>query len=152
MDTNLTESQEDYLEAIYIISKNEDNVRIKHISEFLEVKNPSVLKAINILKDKNLVEHHKYGYVFLTDKGRETAKIIYKKHEIITDFFKKILNVPPEIAEKDACQLEHTIHKITYDRMSKFLEFIEKCPKKDKEEGPLPKFKYYLKHGKHPED
>ena len=151
MAVELTESQEDYLEAVYIISNTKENVRVKHISEFLDVKNPSVLKAINILKEKGLVEHHKYGYVFLTDKGIETAKIIYKKHEIITDFFKKILNVPPQIAEKDACQLEHTIHKITYDRMSKFLEFIEKCPKKDKD-GPLPKFKYYLKHGKHPEN
>ncbi|TYB31371.1 MAG: metal-dependent transcriptional regulator [Candidatus Mcinerneyibacterium aminivorans] len=151
MNIELTKSQEDYLEAIYIIDQREKNVRIKHISEYLEVKNPSVLKAINILKNKDLVEHHKYGYVFLTEKGKKVAKIIYKKHEIITDFFKKILNVPPDIAEEDACQLEHTIHKITYDRMSKFLEYIENCPKKD-EEGPLPKFKYFLKHGRRPDN
>jgi|SRR6056297_274694 len=144
----LTKSQEDYLEAVYVLSLKKENVRIKHIAEYLDVKNPSVLKAVKILKKKDLVEHHRYGFVKITEKGKNIAKKIYDKHIKIKDFFSTILRIPDEIAEEDACHLEHTIHKITFDRMTKFLEFIKNCPKGE----PLEKFSYYLKHGERPND
>ncbi|MDD5600834.1 MAG: metal-dependent transcriptional regulator, partial [Actinomycetota bacterium] len=45
----LTQSLEDYLEAIYVISLTSKVVRVKDVAEFLDVKTPSVVDAVGKL-------------------------------------------------------------------------------------------------------
>ena len=147
--TTLTESAEDYLEAILIIDEKKKVVRIKDIAKHLNVKMPSVAVMINKLAKKNLVRHERYGYVELSEEGLQQAKLIYKRHKILFNFFHNFLGVDTSIAEEDACKIEHYLHPKTLKRMLKFLEFIETCP----EEKPLwlSNFYTFLKTGKHPE-
>ena len=60
MKKMLSQSLEDYLEAIYIIGFDNKVVRVKEVSEFLDVKTPSVVDAINKLTGNGLVNHEKY--------------------------------------------------------------------------------------------
>ncbi|MCD6107565.1 MAG: MarR family transcriptional regulator, partial [Caldisericaceae bacterium] len=62
----LTKSIEDYLEAIYILSLKEKDIRMKDIAEFASVKLPSATEAINKLIKNGYVEHSPYGDVTLT--------------------------------------------------------------------------------------
>ncbi len=117
----LSRSQEDYLEALFIISKNKRAVRVKDVSSFLDVKNPSVLKAVRHLEDTGLARHEHYGYIELTAEGYDYAAKIYQKHMMIMDFFTDVLGVPEDIAEQDACKMEHFLHKITLEKMEKYL-------------------------------
>ncbi len=125
----LSHSLEDYLEAIYLIGLEKKVIRIKEIADFLNVKTPSVVDAVSKLKEKELVVHEKYGYINLTKKGIEKAKLIYKKHEEVYKFLNQFLGMDEETSEKDACGIEHYISKNTLNRIVKFMEFVETNPK-----------------------
>jgi len=124
----LSDSLEDYLEAVYLIGLKKKVVRIKEIAGFLNVKMPSVVDAISKLKEKQLVIHEKYGYLNLTKSGIDTAKLIYKKHEEVYKFLNQFLGMDKNTAEKDACGIEHHISKSTLDRIIKLMEFLENNP------------------------
>ncbi len=113
----LTQSLEDYLEAIKILQKEKGIARVKDIGKFLKVTNPSVVSALSILSRDGYVEHEKYGHVELTPKGRKEAGKVHKKHKAIVKFLTQTLKIPPEIARKDACRIEHVISRETYEKI-----------------------------------
>lgn len=120
----LSKSMEDYLEAVYVIAKNKKVVRVKDVGAFLKVRNPSVIKAMRGLEENGLVRHEHYGYIELTPAGKEYAQSVYERHVLIMSFFTKILKVPLNIAEEDACIIEHYLHKVTMSRLRHFMKYI----------------------------
>ncbi len=124
----LSHSLEDYLEAVYIISKDKKVVRVKELAEFLGVKTPSVVDAISKLQEKELLVHEKYGYLELSKKGIDRAKKIYKKHEEIFKFLNLFLGMDEETSEKDACGMEHHVSGKTLGKITYLMEFIETSP------------------------
>ncbi len=127
----LSSSAEDYLEAIYLLEQSKKAVRVKDISRELDVSMPSVHQALHNLKEKKLIQHEHYGYVELTRKGRDTGRRINHRHNIIFKFFQSILNVPEEIAETEACRVEHYISDRTLEKLENFIEKVGSCPYSD---------------------
>jgi len=128
----LTEGLQDYLEAIFICSKEHRFVRTKHLAERLDVKSPSVHSAIKELVRRKLVMHEPYGHIELTEEGRKEAEFVYARHKILFRFFSHILVLPSRLADSSACQIEHHIHKKTLDRITKLLDFLENKMTKSK--------------------
>jgi len=126
--TSLSHCLEDYLEAVYIINKDKKVVRVKELAEFLNVKTPSVVDAIAKLQEKGLMVHEKYGYLELTKKGIDKAKVINKKHEEIFKFLNLFLGMDEETSEKDACGMEHHVSSKTLGKITYLMEFIETSP------------------------
>ncbi len=120
---SLTESLEDYLEMIYILKQNDEDVRITDIANKLKLSKPSVNKAINSLKSEGLVMHERYGKIKLTEHGEKIAKEVYVRHEIIKNFFINILHIDPVIAEQDACKVEHVL---SHESMQRLTEYFSK--------------------------
>ncbi|WP_424244159.1 DtxR family Mn-dependent transcriptional regulator [Elusimicrobium posterum] len=118
----LTSNMEDYLEAISIASKQHGVARVKDIRDLMNVKTPSVTGALNVLAKMGLVVHERYGYVELTPKGTAAAEEIKKRHVMLTKFLVDVLGVSQETADIDACKMEHTISKETFDKLTKFLK------------------------------
>lgn len=118
----LSSSLEDYLEIIYILMQNSDSVGITDIAKALSISKPSVNKAINLLKEKGYICQEKYGKIIFTDKGINTAKSVYKKHNMLTVFLKDVLGVSKKTAEIDACKVEHVLSNETILRMEYFLK------------------------------
>ncbi|MBD3169330.1 MAG: MarR family transcriptional regulator [candidate division Zixibacteria bacterium] len=119
----MTQSLEDYLEAIYMIQQENSVARVKDIASKMDVSPPSVTGAIKSLKTMGLVKHSHYGYVELSPKGIRTASEIFKIHETLTDFLHKVLGISPDAAESDACKIEHVLEPETVKRITEFLEF-----------------------------
>ncbi len=117
----MTQSLEDYLEAIYLLCLDKKVARIKDISEKMSVSKPSVIQAIKELKNADFLVQEPYGYIELTVKGTEKAKEILKKHNILKEFLVKIIGVSLENAEKDACKIEHIISDETFSKIIKFM-------------------------------
>ncbi len=117
----MTQSLEDYLEAIYLLCLDKKVARIKDISEKMAVSKPSVIQAIKELKNADFLVQEPYGYIELTVKGTEKAKEILKKHNILKEFLVKIIGVSLENAEKDACKIEHIISDETFSKIIKFM-------------------------------
>lgn len=145
----LTPSLEDYLEAIWIVGLTEKAVRVKNIAKFLGVRTASVVGAMKILAENNMVVHERYGYIELTRKGTKKAKEIYEKHKMLSKFFNEVLGVDKRIAAEDACKFEHYISKETLDRIVMFIKFLETCS--DGDPRWLSGFRYFVEHGTCPE-
>lgn len=117
-------SGEDYLEAILqIIEETGDpEVRITDISKKLKVAKSSVSRAVGNLKSDGYVNQELYSDVSLTPKGYIKAGQVYNRHKILTTFFADILGVNRELAEHDACLIEHDISSETMERLVSFIE------------------------------
>ncbi len=125
-DKKLTESLENYLETIAMLKRENKIARVKDISKELDVKNSSVNIALNVLADKGLVIHEKYGYVDLTDEGQKIADDIQHKEDVLFKFFTEILGVEKETALKDACRMEHTISDETLAKLIFYIGKIDR--------------------------
>ena len=140
-----TTSVEDYLKAIALLGKKTKVVRVTEIGKMLKVKAPSVTEALTKLSEAGLVKHQKYGGVELTTEGARIARDVNRRHEVLRRFLAEILNVHPEIAEQDACGMEHTLSKASLEKLAKFVEFLSNCPLGTPE--CLKGFSYYFEHG-----
>ncbi len=120
-ETALTQSLENYLEAIFLLERQLDTVRITDITEALQISKPSVNRAINVLKKTGLLEHEHYGTVSLTEAGRAIARNIAAKHMLLKRFLIQRLKVHPEVAEKEACEMEHVVSQNTIEKLSAYL-------------------------------
>jgi DtxR family Mn-dependent transcriptional regulator len=118
----ISNSQEDYLEAILVISEKNDLVRITDLAQFMNISKPSASEAVKSLVDLGLLRHEKYGPVELTTEGKRRAAEVHKRHRLLKKFLIEVLEVPPAIAEQDACLMEHAISPETSSRLIKFLE------------------------------
>jgi len=145
----LTQSKEDYLEAILIIGLEKKWVRVSDLADYLGVKMSSVAAGIRFLAENELVNHEKYGYIELTREGVRVAKQIYARHKTLYKFLHDFLGLSEAVAWRDACRMEHILDAKTMKRLLKFLQFIETCP--EGEPLWLSNFYSFLKTGKRPE-
>jgi DtxR family transcriptional regulator, Mn-dependent transcriptional regulator len=117
----MTESLEDYLEAILLLGETEKAVRVSDIATRLEVSKPSVHHALHELEDRGLVEHQPYQDVFLTDKGLSAAREVRRRHAVLKSFLVDVLEVPEAEAEREACAMEHDLSADTIDKIAAWI-------------------------------
>ena len=101
-------SGEDYLEAVLVLQKQKGMVRSVDIARHMDVSKPSVCHAVATLKDGGFLTMDDGFFLHLTNIGREVAEQIYEKHRFFTERL-IAAGVDPEIAEADACRIEHVI-------------------------------------------
>ena len=148
MSLDYSTTIQEYVEIIYDLQKKHKVARVKDIAEVRGVTLSSVTAALNLLKEKKLVEHEHYGLIVLTKKGEKLAKQLLRSHTTIKNFLVDVLGVSEKTAEIDACVLEHHISSTSLNSLIDFLNFIDNCPKgepvwlqnykKTKETGRLP--------------
>jgi len=122
MKDKTTKSTEDYLEAIYLIKRKKQTVRVIDVAKCLSVKLPSVTGAIKKLNEKGFVIHTSYGEIELTEKGEQIGKETWKKHKLLFSLLHNILGVSEDTAYKEACLIEHLISEETEEKLKQFLE------------------------------
>ena len=117
---NIHKSAEDYLEKILMIGEQKGYVRSVDIATGLSVSKPSVSVAMKHLRENGYIVMDKDNYITLTDTGMEIARRIYDRHKALTEILIRI-GVSPEVAQRDACKVEHDISHETYDAIVKQL-------------------------------
>lgn len=126
---NLTPALEDYLETIYRLVGQAGFARVRDIASARDVRPGSVTPALKRLDELGLIDYERREYVGLTAAGEKAARRIYARHQVLTRFFKSILNLPDEIAEHDACAAEHALSPETMDQLVRLFEYMEVCPR-----------------------
>lgn len=116
------ESGENYLETILLLSKKNGAVRSIDIARELEFSKPSVSRAMGLLKDSGHINIAANSEITLTDLGLNVANQIYERHRNITEFLMKTTKVSPDIAEKDACRIEHIMSEEVFRGIKLYLE------------------------------
>jgi len=102
------ESAENYLETILILSRKRPVVRSVDIANELGFKKSSVSIAMKNLREKEHITVTEEGFIYLTDSGKAIAEEIAERHEVLSAALEK-LGVPKEIADEDACKMEHIL-------------------------------------------
>ena len=125
----LSGSLEDYLEAIFRITQKKQAARAKDISKRLKVGRSSVTGALHALADRKLINYAPYDVITLTDKGKAAATNVVRRHEVLRDFFVKVLAIDAGEADVAACKMEHAISENIFERFVEFVEFIERSPR-----------------------
>ncbi|MGM9649421.1 MAG: metal-dependent transcriptional regulator [Butyricicoccaceae bacterium] len=118
----IQESGENYLETILLLERRNGVVRSIDIANELGFSKPSVSRAMGVLKKAGYVEQEAYGTISLTEAGRERAEAVYERHTLITAFLNEVLDVDDDIAEHDACRIEHIVSAQTVERMRSALK------------------------------
>ena len=110
----LHQSGEDYLEAILTLREERGVVRSIDVAQHLGYSKPSISRAMSILKTSGYLIMEKDGHLTLTEEGERIARSIYERHRFLTQWL-VALGVSPEIAEEDACKIEHNISEETFN-------------------------------------
>ncbi len=121
MGDKVTASLEDYLETFLSLEDEEKNIKMSDVALEIGVSKASVHKAIQVLKDKGLVDQEKYGKLLLTDDGRKIAINVRNRHNVIKTFLTNVLKVDAETADSEACKMEHSISQETLDKLDVFV-------------------------------
>jgi DtxR family Mn-dependent transcriptional regulator len=108
-DNSLSASLEDYLEAILNLAGESKVARSRDIAAALGVSKASVTGALQLLKEKGLVNYKPYNYVTLTEAGRSAAAEVVQKHNILKSFFTDVLGIDKNTAHQAACKVEHAL-------------------------------------------
>lgn len=117
-------SHEDYLEAIVVLGGTQTQpVRSVDIATKLGVSKASVSKAVTSLKASGMLDQPYYGDITLTEDGYAYGCAVLKRHEMLTRFLVKEVGLSEEVAEEEACQMEHAISD---DSFVKWMDYFKK--------------------------
>lgn len=117
----LTISAESYLDVIHDLS-HKGPVRSVDVAERLGVSKVSVNKALRVLKQAGYVVQQPYQCIELTEAGTRHAHRITWRHEVTRSFLCDVLGVSAQVADADACRIEHVISDETVARLEAFVQ------------------------------
>ena len=119
-------SHEDYLEAIVMLGGTTENpVRSVDIANKLGVSKASVNKAMNSLKEKGFADQPYYGDVTLTEDGYRYGAAVLERHELLRKFLTKVLGIPEDTAEEEACLMEHAISDESFKKWNSYIKQLD---------------------------
>lgn len=125
---HLTPALEDYLESVYELVRDRKVARVRDIARARNVKAGSVSPALKRLAELGLVRYEQRELIELTDLGEATARRIYARHQVLYSFLEEVLDLPKEVAETDACAMEHHLSDQAMDRLVRLFEYMRTCP------------------------
>jgi len=118
----LSESLGDYLESIYHLARRNGVARVKDIARRMEVQMSSVTGALRSLAARELVNYDPYSLITLTARGERAARELVRTHEVLSEFFNRVLKLDKKTADRNACHVEHGIEAEALERLVRFLE------------------------------
>lgn len=120
----ISKSLEEYLKTMYVLKKQNGNIRVTDIAKKMNCTKPSVNKALYNLKDNELINYESYGTIELTKKGENLAKKILETYDIIYLFLKDVLNLKSEEAEKEAEKIKLAMADETANKLAKYVHKV----------------------------
>lgn len=119
-----SETIENYLEAIYILSLKKKSVKAIDVVNYLGFSRPTVSIALKNLENDSYVKINGFD-ISLTDEGLKVAKSTYEKHELIAKVLIS-LGVSEEVAYHDSCLIEHDLSDESFKAIKKAAKLLNK--------------------------
>ncbi len=116
----LTNSQEEYLKIIYLLSSLIDEVRVTDIAKKMNKTKSSVTVAINVLAQMNLIEYKHYEPIKMTENGKMEAIKILEASNIVKLFMTDILNIDDVIAEDESNKIKTVLSDDSLNKLAKY--------------------------------
>lgn len=112
--------REDYLKLIHILS-GRGQVRGSDLAEWLDVSRPTVSVYLKQLVESGDITMDRHHAVHLTRQGLDIALATLEKHSVLVELL-TVLGVPEEVADRDACGIEHNLSDQSHAALRQLLE------------------------------
>ncbi|MFX1392943.1 MAG: metal-dependent transcriptional regulator [Promethearchaeota archaeon] len=122
--SEIPESYQRYLDEIFIISRKKKGgwVSNKELADNLDVKPASVSGMLEKLEKQGLIDWKPRKSIRLTEKGKTIARQLNETHELLRDFFQKVLEISDEkVVDNISCEIEHHITSHVKKKLKEFL-------------------------------
>ena len=117
----ISKSTEEYLKTIYVLYKQNNEIRVTDIAQRMNCSKPSVTKQLNILSENKLIIYETYGKIEVTDKGIELAKEILANYDIIYILLNDVIGINSELAKIEANKIKSVVSNETLNEISKYI-------------------------------
>ena len=115
----ISKALEEYIKTMYVLKKQNGNIRVTDIANKMQCTKPSVNKALNNLKEEKLVNYETYGTIELTKEGENLAKKILEAYDIVYVFLKEVLNLEEDAAKSEAEKIKSVATDETINKLAK---------------------------------
>lgn len=122
-EVELSHSSTHYLLAIHTLLKDNGYARVIDVSRYLGITPGSTSITLQKLKDKKYVAEDENKFLKLTDAGKHYVGAIISKRRMLILFFTEVLGLPEEIAEEDACKMEHLLSQEAGEKLITFINY-----------------------------
>lgn len=135
MRVKLSESQEDYLKQIYLLTERTDStVSTVELANHLDLKPASITNMLKKLSEMKLIDYTPYQGVKLLESGRMVALEILRHHRLLELYLSEILGFGWDEVHEEAEKLEHFISERLEARIAEKLGH----PTHDPHGDPIP--------------
>jgi len=130
----LSQTEENYLKAMYILANENFEVNVSELSKKLSVSTPTANSMVKNLHDKDLVVYEKYKPIILSKAGLIQAAFIVRKHRLTEMYLVEKMGFGWEFVHEIAEQMEHIQSPLFFDKMDELLGY----PTVDPHGSPIP--------------
>ncbi|MGA9326811.1 MAG: metal-dependent transcriptional regulator [Salegentibacter sp.] len=128
-------SEENYLKTIFHLERSYSaGVSTNAIAEELETKASSVSDMVKKLSEKKLVNYKKYQGVKLSERGKNAAVEVIRRHRLWEYFLVEKLHFNWDEVHEVAEELEHIKSEKLIEELDRFLDY----PTRDPHGDPIP--------------
>jgi DtxR family Mn-dependent transcriptional regulator len=133
----ISQSIEDYLKAVYELTRGEERASTNALAEYLNIAPASVTGMLQKLASTEpaLVEYQKHRGVRLSKQGEKVALETIRHHRLLELFLHQILGYEWDEVHEEADRLEHVISEQFEERIAEALG----DPSLDPHGDPIPR-------------
>ena len=113
--------RDEYLKVMYLLYKNNNEIRVTDIANKMNCSKPSVTKQLNNLTSEGYIVYKSYGDILLTDKGIIKAKELLEEEDIIYLFLSEVIGINNNNLSDDAAKIKNVISKETLNSIEKYV-------------------------------
>ena len=117
----VSKALEEYIKTMYVLEKQEKEIRVTDIAKKMNCSKASVTKTLNTLKEKELIKYEAYGKIELSEKAIEIAQKVLEAYDIIFVFFNEVLSLEKSKAKEEAEKVKSVISDEALNELAKYV-------------------------------
>ena len=138
--SKITPTVEDYLGVLYTLERDEVPATGAVMAKLLSVSPPTVTNTFKRMVRDGLISMDKAKHALLTDRGRENAESVMRRHMLTEWLLKDTLNVPWSETHQESHDIEHALSKNIEQKLQEHINTVKTCP----HGNPLPGNEVYV--------
>jgi Mn-dependent DtxR family transcriptional regulator len=111
-----------HLTSIQQLLEEQGYARVSDVARKLGITRGSVSVTLKGLRQRGLVVEDDHKHLGLSEEGLRIARGIHTKRILFQSFLSEHLGLPLNLAEQDACKVEHLVSDVTAEALALFLE------------------------------
>lgn len=117
----ISKVSEEYLKTMYVLYKQNGDIRVTDIAEKMKCSKPNVTKQLNILKNNGFINYETYGKIELTDEGLNYSKKILAGCDIIYLLLNDVIGIDKETSLEESTRIKSVISDKSLQKISNYV-------------------------------